>query len=175
MGNEEDRSADEETIQAGFSTPRSTHAISAFNSQASPVQRKSQAVKRATEESLVFSQVRSPSRKSIRAYLSEKDACVQILQEVRSLAKKVKGQTSYIKELEKNVDSLTMLVEKREKPADVATKKMGTMASRFTAFAATYPGRNNAVTNNASNSQAPQSTQQKDESQTCSRPAFSVL
>lgn len=161
LSNEGDGSDDEETIRAGFSTPQSTHASLAFNPQASPVQKKSQGVKRAAEDSLVFSQVCSPSRKSIRAHPSEKAACVQILQEVRSLAKTVKSQTSYIKELEKKVDSLTILVKKGEKPAEVATKKMETMASRLTALTATHPGGNTAVPNNSSDSEASQSTQQK--------------
>lgn len=61
LSEEDNGSDDEETIQASFSTPRSSHASVAFNPQASPVLKKSQEVERAAEESLVFSQVCSPS------------------------------------------------------------------------------------------------------------------
>lgn len=89
-------SDDEDTTQAGFSTPRSSHASVVFNLQASRSLRKDQEVKRAAEESLVFNQVRSPSRKIIRAHPSENEASIQILQKVCSLARIVKSQSSYI-------------------------------------------------------------------------------
>lgn len=65
LSEEEKGSDDEDTTQAGFSKPRSSHASVAFNLQASPSLRKNQGVKRAAEESLVFNQVCSPSRKSM--------------------------------------------------------------------------------------------------------------
>ena len=79
------------------------------------------------------------------------------MQELQSLAKTVEDQTSYIKELEKKVDCLTVLVKKGEKPAEVATKKMETMASRLTALAATHPGSGSTTRNDLSSSQASQS------------------
>lgn len=117
---------DEDASDAGFSTPKTSYTTP----QKSSVQLRSQCLKRPADESLTRVQVCSPSRGCI-----EKDACVQIFQELQSLAKTVQDQTSYIKELEKKVDYLTVLVKKREKPAEVATKKMETMASRLTALA----------------------------------------
>lgn len=122
---EENGSDDEDTIYAEFSTLQSLHASIAFNPPISPVSRKSQGVKRAAAESLVFSQVYSPSRKILRAHPSENKACVQILQEVRLLGKIVRSQSSYIKELKKKVDNLTALVKKRRKTSGTGYQKDG--------------------------------------------------
>lgn len=131
-------SDDEDASDAGFSTPKTSYTTPIFDPQLmqkSSVQLRSQGLKRLADESLTRVQVCSPSRKSIRAHPSEKDACVQIFQELQSLAKTVQDLTSYIKELEKKVEYLTVLVKKGEKPAEVATKKMDTMASRLSALA----------------------------------------
>lgn len=138
-------SDDEDASDAVFSTPKTSYTTPIFDPQLmqkSSVQLRSQGLKRPADESLTRIQVCSPSRKSIRAHPSEKDACVQIFQELQLLAKTVQNQTSYIKELEKKVDYLTVLVKKGEKPAEVATKKMETMASRLSALAATKLGSN---------------------------------
>lgn len=81
------------------------------------------------------------------------------------MARTVKSQSSYIQALEQKVDSLTALVKKREKPAELDTKKMETMASRLTALAATHPGGKPTNRLNSSDSQTPRSTQQQDETQ----------
>lgn len=72
---------------------------------------------------------------------------------MQSLAKTVKSQNSYIKTLEQKLDSLTALVKKRKKPAEMVTKKMETMASRLKALATTHPGEKPTNCLNLSNSQ----------------------
>lgn len=133
-------SDDDDASDAGFSTPKTSYTTPIFDPQLmqkSSVQIKAKGLKRHADESLSRIQVSSPSRKSMRAHSSEKDACVQIFQELQSLAKTVQDQTNYIKDLEKKVDCLTVLVKKGEKPAEVATKKMEPMASKLSALTAT--------------------------------------
>lgn len=135
----------EETSDAGFCTPKTSYTTPIFDPQLmqkSAVHLEAQGLKRYADESLSRIQVSSPSRKSMRAHPLEKDACVQIFQELQSLVKIVQDQTSYIKELEKKVNHLTVLVKKGENPAEVATKKMETMASRLSALTGIKLGSN---------------------------------
>lgn len=67
--------------------------------------------------------------------------------------------------MEQKVDSLTALVKKGGRPAELAIKKMETMASRLTALAATHPGGKSTGQGGPSDIQASQSPQQKDVTQ----------
>lgn len=110
----------------------------------------------------MLNQICSLSQKSIYTYPSEKDASVQILRNLQSLAKIVKNQTSYIRELEKKVDCLMVLVKKGEKLAEMTIKKMETMASRLTALATMHPRSSSITRNSLSDPQVLQCTYSKD-------------
>lgn len=81
------------------------------------------------------------------------------------MTKTVKSQSSYIKALEQKLDSLTTLVKKGEKPAEMAIKKMKIMASRLKTLVVTHLGGKPTNCLNSSNNQTSQSTQQKDKTQ----------
>lgn len=74
------------------------------------------------------------------------------MQELQLLAKTVKDQTSYIKELEKKFDCSMVLVKKRKKSAKIVIKKMETIASGLTVLVVTYLKNGLITWNNLSNS-----------------------